>query len=686
METIINQFPEYQPNQVLTEASLNATSDFLEQQERLTRFGLTKTGIIENLQFRIVGDAIHIEEGFGVTKDGYFLAHNYKNGPVVYTHAKSYKLNVQHILGTKQYSQNTIEFYELLTTAQAKEDTDAITLTDLIVQKFKLILYLEITKIQQDQCSTTSCDTSGTLRTYRVVPLITLEDEKGIISKINSEPKPKNRLKLKRLSNLHHLLKNQEPKNYLETIKGEYARVNYQNTNALIEKIYQILSSDYPKSFGENFQSFNIDNMEAAVALLELMLTTYIPTVNHRDFPYNYGYVAQKSPKSNIPKATTNFLRLTQNLRVNNFLKPNKKVHANAQIYYQAYYEFTHNLEQAINEFVLMYNEFADHYFSEYESRLDKILVLGYSIQKTSDPYRYFAIENFSNAIFREAKENLFRHFNRIWILIEKFYQGFAQLSHKTEIKLIPSRSGNYNLEDTAIPYYYQQDLELDTAWMVTHNKGMKTDIYQYRDLKAPYSHFAYNISSYNFIRVEGVIGRLIPKLRTFFPPRFDFTNIKFEDLTNKDFLIKDLTKNLMIEANSLVNIKFQKEMTKQIADRAIVNLKEDLTKDLVENHKLDSKVIKNLVDQVSVDLTNKLDVDKVATKSELILSDLDKQIDMFNIPLRYDIMSIEELEKNGALKYLEPAMGTQIGGTIIFLTNPDDNGDRIIASFMKYF
>src|SRR5690606_33354012 len=136
-------------------------------------------------------------------------------------------------------------------------------------------------------------------------------------------------------------------------------------------------------------------------------------------------------------------------------------------------------------------------------------------------------------------------------------------------------------LEDTAIPYYYQQDLELDTAWMVTHNKGMKTDIYQYRDLKAPYSHFAYNISSYNFIRVEGVIGRLIPKLRTFFPPRFDFTNIKFEDLTNKDFLIKDLTKNLMIEANSLVNIKFQKEMTKQIADRAIVNLKEDLTKDL---------------------------------------------------------------------------------------------------------
>lgn len=704
METIINQFPEYLPNQVLTEASLNATSDFLEQQERLTRFGLTKTGIIENLEFKINSNSIQIEEGFGVSIDGYFLAHHYKEGANNYEFAKAYQfdensdMSLQIINDLRQvpFSATTVQhtdagkvlFYELLTKEQSSVEVNSVAVSTLYSQQFKIVLYLEIKKIQQEQCSTTSCDTAGSMRTFRVVPLLVIDTEDILFKKINTEIKLKNRLKLKRLSNLYQLAKSKKPNEIYTTILTEYARVNFQNTRTLQEKLYEIETLwDYPVSLGDRFQEYNLKGLKAAIDALDLMHQTYISRVDYRNFPFNYGYIAQQVPKSSIPKATASFLKYTLALKTHSFKDKVRDEHPNAKTHFQAYYEFCADLEQAINELVVNYNTYVSRYSSQYSGRLKRMLVLGRNDKYNYDAYRYYPIENFANQDFREDKAIFFRHFNRVLILINKFQLGFGQLNYKIEIKLIPSRYGNYLLEDRAIPYYYKQDLELDAAWAVNSNKGLKTDIYQYRDLKAPYSHFAYSISSYNFIRVEGIIGKLVATNRLLIPWIVDFSVAQVETEKQQKKLVDSITKNLFLDANIAIKAQVQNKMKTDIASSAIDNLKTKLTNELKTNYtQLDAKIVDEMVSKVSVDLKDKMKLVNQTTKADITLNELDKQIDFFNIPLRYEIISLDNDHSASVLRQVESVSGTKFGGTIVLFTKKESAGERIIAVFMKYF
>ena len=704
METILNQFPEYQSNQVLTEDALNATSDFLEQQERLTRFGLTKTGIIENLEFKITQSAIVIEVGFGISTDGYFIAHNYKSGPQSYEFVKSYVFDtnpdvhnrmLNELIGVPFRGENIanedfskIQFYQLFTGAQNETQTDTIPFRNLPVGNYKVVLYLEIVKVQQEQCSPTSCDTAGAMRTFRVIPLLVIDTDDLLFKPINAEIKLKNRIKLKRLSNLYQLAKNREWNQKYAIITAEYARVNYQNTRTLLEKLNEIeLHWEFPTSLGEKFESINLKRFRSVIAALELMQQTYIPAVDYRNVPFNYGYVAQQVPKSTIPKATAAFLQYTLALKTHTFKTPIQREHANAKIHFQAYYDFCNDLAQAINELVLNYNAYMNKYYSSYTNRLKRLLVLGRNDRYNYDSYRYYSLDNFANQDFRSAKTIFFKHFNRVLVLISKFQQGFGQLQYKTEIKLIPSRYGNYLLEDCAIPYYYKQDLELESAWVVTPHKGLKTDIYQYRDLNAPYSHFVHNISSYNFIRVEGIIGKLIPATRVIYPWLLDFITVKVDTEKQKANFINVLSKNLFQEANLVVKDTIQYKVKEDISLSAISTMKDQLTYEMVKNYShLGTAVVNELVDKITVDLKHKLSVANQVTSSNLSLSELDKQIDFFNIPLRYEIYNLDNQHDAKLLKYLEPTSGTKVGNTLVLLTKKENAGERVVACFMKYF
>lgn len=523
METIINHLPEYKKNQVLTETSLNATSNFLEQQERLTRFGLTQTGVIENLEFRILGDKIVIEEGFGVSTDGYFMAHNYKKGSQSYTFAKIYKFN-DKAAETKAFlndlkqlpfselketsSFTKVVFYELLTEEQAKLETDTIAIKNLNIPQFKVTLFLEINSKNEDHCSPTTCDSGGNMKEYRVVPMLVVDDQDLFFPAINCAKELKNQVRLKRFSNLYQLVENHIKDNaqipFYKVLITEYSRLNIQNTRTLLEKIEEILRWEIPTSLGDKFKTKNINDLKQAYATLKEMRDQYIPKVLIQDYPYNYGFVSQIAPTSIIPKATKAFKAKTKDPRKFSLMKDQKGVHENAQLYYQHYLDFCNDLQLAINEYVVEYNSYLQKHYSSYQNRVQKFLVLGRSDKHNYDPFRYYAIQNFANHEYRLDKEIFFKHFNRIPILIKKFKSGFLQISYKKEMRFIPSRAGNCLLEDKAIPFYYQQDLELESAWIVSKPKTLKGVIYQYRDLKDPYSHFVYNIEDYNFIRIEG--------------------------------------------------------------------------------------------------------------------------------------------------------------------------------------
>ncbi len=528
METIINALPEYKPNQVLTETSLNATSSYLEQQERLTRFGLTQTGIIENLEYRVFADKIVIEEGFGITKEGHFMAHHYKAGSVEYRFLKSYAFTNKATDDTKFLKElksspfseesssettiGSISFYELLTNEQADKEpqSEVISISSLEAPNYKIVLFMEITRKEQDQCSPTSCDTGGSLREYRTVPLLVIDNDDTLFPKINAEQQLKNQIRLKRLSNLSQIFvsKDKLQLSFYQILVNEYSRLNYQNTTEILNKLREILLHwDFPLSLGEKFKTINLASLTVSVKALEQMQQSYIPRINTQDFPYNYGFISQLKPTSSIPKASANFLAKSKEMRKFILNKNQSGIHPNATIYFQQYSDFCNDLEAAINELVLEFNSFILKHSSSYNLRLQRFLVLGSKNRYNLDPYRYYAIQNFANEDFRENKEMIFRHFKRICVLVDKFKTGFLQLPYKKEIKIIPSKRGNYPLEERSIPYYYQQDMELEDAWIVSKNKTLKTNIYQYRDHKAPYNHFAYNIGNYNFIRVEGILG-----------------------------------------------------------------------------------------------------------------------------------------------------------------------------------
>src|SRR6266700_4991856 len=66
-------YPEFVPNQILTDGQLNQLRAHLEQEDRITRIRLSGMGIVCGLNARTVSSpavAVEIDAGFGVTSDG----------------------------------------------------------------------------------------------------------------------------------------------------------------------------------------------------------------------------------------------------------------------------------------------------------------------------------------------------------------------------------------------------------------------------------------------------------------------------------------------------------------------------------------------------------------------------------------------------------------------------------------
>lgn len=705
METFINQLPDYKPNQVLTEKSLNATSDFLEQQERLTRFGLTKTGIIENLEYRISNNIITIEEGFGASIDGYFMAHHYKSGPISYEFVKEYQFTEKpngdqtFLKNLKQLPFSTIQpkignlknikFYELLSKDQVANENNYKAINELQLQSFKVVLFLEISNLDQENCSPTSCDSEGSMRRYRVVPMLVEDTEDIYFPKINSEILPKNQIRLKRFSNLFDLARTRRGEQFYEDLVNEYSRLNYHNTSALLEKLFEIKEHwDFPKSLGEKFEEMNLKRLKKAIEELSEIQVTYIPHVYIQDYPYNYGYIAQQSPVSHIPEATNLFKNKTKNPRSFKLKAKRKKESTSARVYFQAYADFCNDLEQAINELVVEYNEFTYLHFSSYTERTKRFLVLGKNDRYNHDPYRYYAIENFGNTNFREEKNIFFKHFNRVCVLIEKFKLGFEQLKFKKQIKLIPSRSGNCLLEEKAIPYYYQQDMELDQAWIVSSKKTLKTDIYQYRDLNPPYSHFVYNINSYDFVRIEGVIGQStinFYKIPYYFGTFYQLYNL--ENNKQQQKMVKDLTNGVYAQATSLIKKTVNTQRQTEVKASVLKSVKSELETEMRKNYaNIPHDRLTNIIEEVMVGIEKQFE-NKGETNNNFQLEELEKQIEFYNIPIEpiiIDINNISYLEEFKSM--VEHTGGTRLGGRYIIITRTTNSGTTVVADFQVYF
>ncbi|MCD0467632.1 hypothetical protein [Flavobacterium sp. ENC] len=179
LSTITTLYRKFTKNQVLTEGHLNEIVDYFDDQDRISRIGLSGVGIICGFQvsYDPAAKLISITQGSGITTDGdlFHLYNTIPNGGKIidfeskqYTH---YKIHDNKKAAYKPYFYNgseQLEIFELLTYEQQVLD-NANTFpiqylkdnTGLDVNDAVVLLYLESYEKDLDLCVSLSCDNQG---------------------------------------------------------------------------------------------------------------------------------------------------------------------------------------------------------------------------------------------------------------------------------------------------------------------------------------------------------------------------------------------------------------------------------------------------------------------------------------------------------------------------------------------
>jgi len=176
MEILLDHFPVFEANQVLTSSHLNDVFDYLDQQERLTRSHLIGIGIVCGLEIKLTGSTIALSKGCGVTSEGYLIVEPDDLSLVSY---RTYTLPPdidypQFKDGTNQY--NLWELFEAGTPNATLLSSPASFLDDK-----EVVLFLELKKEGLRNCSPNNCDDKGSQVTATVRRLLIA---KGDIDKI----------------------------------------------------------------------------------------------------------------------------------------------------------------------------------------------------------------------------------------------------------------------------------------------------------------------------------------------------------------------------------------------------------------------------------------------------------------------------------------------------------------------
>jgi len=174
-----NNYPDFQPNQVLTNTQLNELREYLDDQTRLSRVRLTGTGIICGLFAHQQKDfSIKITGGYGISSDGYLIelsdrvCSKYRN----YTDPLLVEPDSDDELPCPQYvpwqtaanPKQQIPILELLSEDELaapdfveEKGNASKKLTKAITKDKVLVVYLEMENSKLPSCIVTDCNNKG---------------------------------------------------------------------------------------------------------------------------------------------------------------------------------------------------------------------------------------------------------------------------------------------------------------------------------------------------------------------------------------------------------------------------------------------------------------------------------------------------------------------------------------------
>ncbi|MCG8573704.1 MAG: hypothetical protein MI810_02375, partial [Flavobacteriales bacterium] len=506
MSQLLNSYPIFEGNQVLTSSQLNQLTAYLDQQNRLTRAKLIGTGITCGLELAYDGTlaqpTITISKGMGVSSEGYLMGLS----DCVLNRYKTYNLpsGVSYPpFENPQTKVQDVELYEMITPdAQLLPGEVANPLNDPadFLNDKVVLLFLECSDIDLKSCLGQSCDERGMDRVFNIRKLlITKADMNKVLARTCTQT---------------------------SLYSNQYSLPEFRLQRALFDPDSEE-SNDY-FNFSKNYvnqiradqfvSDFSTGQTDLFGKLFDALRQTYT------DFAALLGPVYSGSnPFAGLPKGEwVSFLDgLTS-------AGPN-------YLGIQYFYDF-------IKDLILAYNEFRDCAFELMsECCMDmgcfpKHLMLGEAIPVAlNQPSKYRhgwvsspAFNNQSNL----AQKVIMLH-KRMVIMTQEFdldtvnnpsVRPIPPSDLGVPLFITPSQEKRDPLSLRAIPYYYNINTDvnglgtLENNWNYTYtekflfSKGLKPLSYQNQDIVQTNNQgpvvtpLYYDLDQYNFLRIEGAI------------------------------------------------------------------------------------------------------------------------------------------------------------------------------------
>ncbi|PVD53941.1 hypothetical protein DC498_00660 [Terrimonas sp.] len=479
--SIINTYPIFEADQVLTNDHLNNVFNYLDQEDRLTRMKLIGSGIVCGLEI-LPGSSsseIIISKGCALTSQGFMLLLCQKN----YTHYTSYTPPVrpndlQFIQQCDEKEANPLPFYDQqynqgllrLVEKEAVENEDGgdvIALSQMpadFLNRYAVVLFLEAEELSLKNCDTNDCNDKGSRIDFDIKALLVDKNILDKIIKINGDVIINNAV-------------NEQP------LLKRY--------NVPVQKI--TTASDVLIAFRDLADQQTLADI--ANALKKSVSRYQYLTGNENTAVFDTAYEALLALRDDILK--------------------------NYPLLIQYFYDYLDDIIKAYYEFVRK-AQFVHTECCMNEMKFPLHIMLGEANGATSgnrSAYRQYFIYS---PLFNDQKNKLGEVqllFTRLKLLLTQFSIDNMFPFEKRQVRITPSRYGKAPLSDRCIPYYYDvatTEQELYRCWSYKktgsgeESRNLSYNASEYSSAFPVLNPLLYDIEPYNFFRIEGHIGKNI--------------------------------------------------------------------------------------------------------------------------------------------------------------------------------
>lgn len=462
-------YPKFVPDQLLTSDDLNFLFGYLDEQGRLTRTNLLGIGIVCGLRVSTAADGstVTISKGCGVTSEGYLV--NFEEttftGFISYNALRPKYYDGFFTSGTGTRTQD-MALWELKQTAT---DPDATTLSKAFLTDKLVLLYVELLEEQNKNCNVDSCDDKGGRVMVTIRPLLA---DKASLDKLNRS------------------VQCLPAKNFRELPELSIPRWNIPNTSP-------VTTADIMDAYLDVLSATFINQVKTAVTGLYNIVKAQ-PCIAD-DF--------NTDPFSSI---ATDFAFLH-----------NGNITENQAIHIQYYYDFFSDLVQAYKELCAKGSAILCIHCVPEPGLFPRHLLLGvlFPSEELSDEQvrHHFVYSPLFDQ--RHSIGEITALFRRLVAIYTNRVIPAPVVAQNDGIGITPSILGKEALSEKAIPYYYKINSGTDVLYKlwnpVKAREGKAATILSYNaaSYTPPVSDtvlnpLKYDIEPYNFLRVEGHIGK----------------------------------------------------------------------------------------------------------------------------------------------------------------------------------